>query len=211
MRNALIALSLTRRLPLPAAGVPDRGRRVPRGGHDLVVRLLDPNGVVVVKMDDQAQRFAIVKSIFQPRISRHTGDSSLDPRVSGEALRLRQTEVFHQPKSFGVRSILGVEKSMRTGVFVGIAESNLIAQDVLLQKPECMAQPDVVIGLRQQAGPNKIGTEHNEQVCRGPTTGLRRWLVRSIALRNKATTDDQGEQRKLTQSGKLHLGTFLER
>jgi hypothetical protein len=36
-------------------------------------------------------------------------------------------------------------------------------------------------------------------------------LVRSIALRNKATTDDQGEQRKLTQSGKLHLGTFLER
>jgi hypothetical protein len=208
----LISLNLTRRLPLPTARVPDRGCRVPRDSHDLVVCFLEPDRVVVVKVDDQAQRFAIVESIFYPGISRHTRDPALNPRVSGEALRLRQTKVFHQPKSFGVGSILRMQKSVRTSVFVGISESNLIAQDVLLQKPECMPQSDVVVGLRQQTGPNKIGTEHNEQVCGCPAAGLRRWLVRSIALRNKWTNDDQQEEhRTFTQSGKPHLGTFLER
>jgi hypothetical protein len=72
----------------PTAGVSDAGRGVPGYGHDLIEHLLNPDRMVLVEVDDQAQRLAVIESIRHGLISRHTGDAALYPGIPGESFRL---------------------------------------------------------------------------------------------------------------------------
>src|SRR5580700_8007096 len=88
---------------LPAARIADTGRRVPGKRNDLVIGLLNPDGMVIVEMDDRSQRLAIVVSILYERVSGQAGDSALDPGIARYSLRARDGEVLHEPQRLGMR------------------------------------------------------------------------------------------------------------
>jgi len=96
---------------------------------------------MVVEMNDQAQRFAVVEPVLDQAIPRHAGDAALDPGVPGQALGLRQTKIPHDSEGFRVRPEIRMEESVRAPIFVGIAEGEFVSQRVLFQNPNVWPTP----------------------------------------------------------------------
>jgi hypothetical protein len=63
---------------LPTTGVTHAEGGVPRNCDDLVERALEPDRVVVVEIDDPAERLAVVRMILQVRGARECADPDLN-------------------------------------------------------------------------------------------------------------------------------------
>src|SRR5579862_4556584 len=120
MREKSVMRSITnpngQMLASPTVGVADTGRGVPGYGHEFIEHFLNPDGIVVVEVNNQAKRLTVVETIFNKAIARHTRDAGLHPGVSGEAFRLRQPEILHDPQRLGVRSKGRVKETVRAPV-----------------------------------------------------------------------------------------------
>ena len=73
-------------LPLPTPCVADARSHVPRNRDDFIERFLDPDRVVIVKMHDGSQGFAVVEMILQSRVSCERADPTLNPCIAGYSL-----------------------------------------------------------------------------------------------------------------------------
>lgn len=160
-----------RRLPTPR--VTDARRRIPGDRGDLVVAFLDPDGAVVAQMHDRAEGFAVVEAILNARQASEAGEPGLNPGVAAHCFGPRQREVLHHAESFGVRPEISMEESVCTGIFVGVGEGELVADGVLLEKAEGMADADVEVCAGDQTGTVEVGTRHHEEVGRSGLVFLR--------------------------------------
>src|SRR5580698_4622991 len=96
--------SLRNMSQLPAARIADAGGGVPRQRKNLVVGFLNPDGMMIVEVDDCAQGLAIIEPILHERISGQAGDAALDPGIATDAFGAGDSEVLHDSKRFGVRT-----------------------------------------------------------------------------------------------------------
>src|SRR5208282_1936857 len=119
----------------PASGVADARGRIPGSGDDLIEGLLNPDGIVLVEVDDRAQRLAVVKVVLNVSAPGEGADADLNPRVTGNHLRLRQPEVLHDAKTLGVRAEVGMPKA-GAGVLVGIRKRKFVADGIFFQEAE---------------------------------------------------------------------------
>ena len=85
----IICFRYCERETLPTARVADACRRVPGYGYYFIEGFLNPDRMVVVEVNDETERFAIIKSTLDNRVSSHICDTALDPGVSSNAFRLR--------------------------------------------------------------------------------------------------------------------------
>jgi hypothetical protein len=76
-RSTPVAMVLDAPTSSPAVCVADARCGVPGNRDDLVVALLQPDGVVVVKVHDGAQRYAAVEPILHSGIAGVAGDAAL--------------------------------------------------------------------------------------------------------------------------------------
>ena len=123
--------------------------------------------MVICEMDDRPKRLSVIKVILDLGVSRQTGDSPLNPRITADPLRLWQDEVLHDAKAFRIRPELGMPKT-RAGIFISVRKRQFVPNGVFLQKAESVADTDIVIGLGRKSRPVKIRPKHDEQVCTGP-------------------------------------------
>ena len=119
--------------------------------------------MVVGEMDDRSQRLAVIKVVLEHGVSGQCRDAGLYPRVATNPLRLRQGEVLHNAKALRVRPVLGMPES-RPGILVGVGKRQFVPKGVFFQKAESVANADIVIGLRQESGPDEIRPQHDEKV-----------------------------------------------
>jgi peptide/nickel transport system permease protein len=152
-------------LRLPTPGVADACGRVPGNGWNLVVGLLDPDGVVIVEVNDGAQRFTVIKAILDVSISRETCESCLNPGISADGFDFWQSEVLHHTESFRVGSEVGMEEAVGTGIFIGVGEGELIAEGILLEEAKGVADADIEVCSWHQTGPVEVRSRHDKEVC----------------------------------------------
>ena len=155
----------------PAPRVADAGGGVPRDGRNLVVALLNPEGVVVVEMDHGAERFAVVEAVFDVRVSGKAAEPGLNPGIARDQLRVGDGEVFHDAERLSVGAEAGVEEAVGAGVLVGVGEGELVADGISLEKAEGVADADVEVGTREEAGAVEVGAGHEEEVGGGSGIG----------------------------------------
>src|ERR1035438_10090901 len=180
---------------LPATRVAETRGRVPGYRHNFIERFLNPDGTVVVAMNDQAERLAVVETIADRRVSGHARDAALNPRVSGQPFGLRQPKVLHDAQGLRVGAVLAMQESVGASVFVGIAKSQLVADRVVFQESERMAQPDIVVCPGLQARAIQVRAEHDEEVvgCSPFGFGWRRISWRRRLARCRAANKQQGD------------------
>src|SRR5579863_4022258 len=95
-------------------------------------------------MNDRSEGFAIIEMILQSRVPRVGTDATLNPCVAGDSLCLRQTEVFHDSKTFRVGTELRMPKAAAR-ILIRISKYELITDRILLQESERVADADIVI------------------------------------------------------------------
>ena len=118
----------------------DAGGGVPGNGDHFVVAFLNPDRIVIAEMNDRSQRNTAVEAVPQVRVPRVAGDAALKPGVAGDRLCLGKGEVLHQPWTFGMFAKICMEKAVRAGALIGIAERELIPNWILLQEAECVTR-----------------------------------------------------------------------
>jgi hypothetical protein len=87
--------------------------------------------MVIVEVNDYAQGLAIIKAVLDEGASSQAGDPALDPGIARHPLGAGYCEVLHDPERFGVGSEIRMKEPMRAGVFVSVAERDLVAEGVL--------------------------------------------------------------------------------
>src|ERR1700691_308228 len=97
---------------------------------------------------------------------REAGDAHLNPRVTGDHLRLRQPEVLHDPNALRVRTEVGMPET-GPSILICVGKRKFVSDRVLLQKTERVSNANVVVRLGKQSWPVKIRSEHDVQVGAG--------------------------------------------
>lgn len=163
---------------LPTPGVANARGRVPRNSQNLVERLLNPDGIMIVEVDNSSQRFTIIEVILDLRQSGETRDARLNPRVPGHALRLWQTEILHESKALCIGSEVGMPKA-RAGILVHICKRQFISKRILFQKAEGVADSDVVVRFGHPTWTVKVRPKHDKKIGARAARRLRTgWICR---------------------------------
>ena len=87
---------------LPTSRVAHACSRIPWSRHDFIECLLNPDGILLVEVNDRAQRLAVIEVILNISAAGETGDADLNPCVAADHLRFWQAKVFHNPKTLSV-------------------------------------------------------------------------------------------------------------
>jgi hypothetical protein len=155
--------------------------------------------VVIVEVNDTAQRLTVVVAILDANISRHARKTTLDPCIRAEAPRLWNGEVLHDSKRFCMRPVICMEETVRAPVFVCVRKGKLIADRILLQELAGVAGADIVVRLRAETRANEVRPEHYIEVRGRAGIGGR---LRSARLPRRLSESDSREKRH--QNGNLH-------
>lgn len=74
-----------------------------------------------------------------------------------DALGPREREVSHHLGRLGVFAETGMQKAVRSAVFIGVFESQFVAERIFLRETERIPDADVVIRSRRQSRTIDIG------------------------------------------------------
>jgi hypothetical protein len=83
-------------------------------------------------------------------IPREAAYTQLDPRVTANTLRLRESEVLHDSKTLCMRTELGVPKT-GAPILICICKRKFVSDWIFLQKTKGAADADVVVCLSLRA------------------------------------------------------------
>lgn len=121
-----------------------------------------------MQVKDRAQRHAAVEPIQQAIVPGERRYPRLNPRICGDRLRAWNREVSHNARRFGMFAEARMQKAMAAAVLIHVRERQLIAEGILLQKPEHVTDSDAVVRSWEQAGAVEIGTRHDEEIIGRP-------------------------------------------
>ena len=119
-----------------------------------------------VEVYDCSEGLSVVEVVLDMGVARKGGDTYLNPRIPADPLYLGQPEVLHDAKALRVRPELGMPKTW-AAILIRVRKRKFVSYGVLFQKTEGMPDTDVVVRFGSQSGSDKIGAEHDEEVCAG--------------------------------------------
>jgi hypothetical protein len=117
---------------------------------------LNPDGIVVVQMNDRTKRDTAIESVSHIGKACVACDAALDPCIAGNQLYLWETEVLHETYTLGVFAEICVQEAVSAGVLVGIAERKLVTDRVLFPKAKCVTDAYAIICTRKQPRAIKV-------------------------------------------------------
>src|SRR5215813_687733 len=79
----------------PAPRIPYARCRIPRDGHNFIERVLDPDRVLVIEVNDYTQRVPVVEPVLDKGVSGHACQTTLDAGVTCQHFCFRKSEVLH--------------------------------------------------------------------------------------------------------------------
>src|ERR1700685_4804156 len=116
--------------------------------------------MVLREMYDAPQRFTVVKLIQEMGTSRKGADADLNPCITGQHLGLWYFEVFHDAEAFRIRTEPRMPE-IRTGILISVGNRQFVAEGVLFQEAESVADTNIVVCFGIEPGPDKVRAKHD--------------------------------------------------
>ena len=119
--------------------------------------------MVVSEVNHCSQGLTVVKVILKLGVSSEGADTHLNPSISGDQLRFRQTEILHDSETLCVRTKIGMPKP-GAAILIRIGKRKFVADGILFQEAERMTDANIVICFGNQSWPHEIRSEHDVEV-----------------------------------------------